>query len=90
MSKWRKKPVVVEAFLYTGGSNQTEDPEWMKAPVKQGENEIGGIWFVDGNMMIMTLEGIMRADPGDWIIKGIEGDIYPCKPNLFEANYERA
>jgi len=89
MSKWRKKPVVIDAFLWTGDMNQTEDPEWMQAPMKQGESEIGGIWFVDGNMMIMTLEGIMKAEVGDWIIKGIENEIYPCKPGIFKATYEQ-
>ncbi len=90
MSKWRKKPVVIDAFRWTGGPDQTEDPEWMKKPIRQGENEIGGIWFAGGNMMIMTLEGIMRANPGDWIIKGVSDEIYPCKNDIFEKTYEQA
>ena len=56
--KYRKKPVVVEAY--------------------QAQEE----------MLIRTLEGTMRADPGDWIITGVQGETYPCKPDIFEATYE--
>lgn len=42
----------------------------------------------DIHLTIKTLEGVMRADPGDWIIRGIKGEIYPCKPDIFEATYE--
>ena len=41
-----------------------------------------------GDLMIRTLEGDMRADDGDWIIKGIKGEFYPCKPDIFESSYE--
>lgn len=58
-SKFRKKPVVIEAY-------QT-----------------------DVEMFITTLEGVMRADPGDWIITGVHGEQYPCKPDIFEKTYER-
>ena len=42
----------------------------------------------NGGVNIHTLEGVMRADPGDWIIKGIKGEFYPCKPDIFAATYE--
>lgn len=44
----------------------------------------------EGNLFIATLEGEMRADKGDWIIKGVQGEVYPCKPDIFAATYEAA
>lgn len=83
MSIYRKKPVIIEAFLWTGGADQTEDPEWIVKRI-----EAGSILFEKGQMLIYTLEGVMRAQPGDWIIKGVQGEIYPCKPDIFEQTYE--
>ncbi len=60
MPKFRKKPVVIEAY-------QTDKP-----------------------LAIVTLEGTMQAEPGDWIITGVKGEVYPCKPDIFEATYEPA
>jgi hypothetical protein len=87
MGKYRKKPVEIEAFEWTGGPDQTEDPQWIVDAMKLGENEVGGVWIADGNLHIMTLEGTMRADVGDFIIKGIAGEMYPCKPEIFHASY---
>lgn len=88
MSKFRKKPVVIEAFLWTGDERQEEEPEWAAEAVEDGR-----IRMVDDNteaisLKIRTLEGVMRADRGDWIIRGIKGEIYPCKPDIFAATYE--
>lgn len=84
MAKYRSKPVVIDAFKWTGGPDQTEDPEWIVSRIKMGQ-----VSFSDGRMFIKTLEGIMEAQPGDYIIKGIAGEIYPCKPEIFEYKYER-
>lgn len=76
MAKFRKKPVVIEAWR-----NVLEDamPEWVK----------GAIFEVhDGALIIPTLEGDMRADIGDWVIRGVKGEVYPCKPDIFAATYE--
>lgn len=81
--KYRKKPVVVDAFRWTGGPDQTEDPEWIIEQIRAGN-----VAFVVGAMIIKTLEGTMRAEAGDYIIRGIKGEIYPCKPDIFEATYE--
>jgi len=81
--KFRKKPVVIEAFKWTGGPDQTEDPEWIVAKIKDGSS-----WFYENNLVIRTLEGDMFASVGDWIIQGIKGEVYPCKPDIFEATYE--
>lgn len=86
MAQFRKKPVVIEAFRWTGGPDQEEDPVWIKEAINQGK-----VYFQGGDspyLTIETLEGAMRASVGDWVIKGIKGEIYPCKPDIFAATYE--
>lgn len=86
MSHFRKKPVVIEAFCWTGGPDQTEDPIWIVEAI-----EAGTVFFCPdpgGRLHISTLEGTMTADKGDWIIKGVKGEIYACKPEIFEATYD--
>lgn len=78
--KFRKKPVVIEALKFTG-TNLEEVSRFM-APVDFGVQ--GGLLKV----YIQTLEGRMECSIGDWIIKGIKGEFYPCKPDIFEATYE--
>lgn len=75
--KFRKKPIVIEAFQL----GFTDAPEWYPGKGCWGDN--GETWEI-----IHTLEGDMRANFGDWIIKGVEGEIYPCKPDIFEKTYE--
>lgn len=81
--KFRKKPVVIDAFVWTGGPDQTEDPEWVVEALK-----LGLVDFTSDTMSIRTLEGTMTAQVGDWIIRGVKGEMYPCKPDIFEATYE--
>lgn len=76
--KFRKKPVVIEAWQFTV-DNLPSIPEWINQDGLAGES-----LFID------TLEGTMRADTGDWIIKGVNGEVYPCKPDIFEKTYEAA
>jgi len=83
MGKYRKKPVVIDAFKWTGGPDQTEDPVWIVSRIRMGQ-----VSFADGRMFIKTLEGVMEAQPGDYIIRDIDGEIHPCKPDIFEATYE--
>ena len=90
--KFRKKPVVIDAFRWTADCDQMEDPMWIiealsKSWGMEGSAKIGNIGgrFVLG---ICTLEGIMEANVGDWIIQGVKGELYPCKPDIFEATYE--
>lgn len=84
MSKYRKKPVVIEAFQYFGNHQQKEDPEWIVKAIDEGR-----VGFEYGQMVIDTLEGTMTAVKGDYIIKGVKGEIYPCKPDIFEMTYEK-
>jgi len=88
MSLYRKLPVEIEAFKWTGDQDQTEDPLWIVNAIKRGD-----VYFVNHNsglvfMKIKTLEGEMTAGQGDYIIKGIKGELYPCKPDIFENSYE--
>jgi len=86
MAKFKKKPVVIEAFQWTGGPDQTEDPTWIVEAIKRGD-----VYYQGGDtpyLTIETLEGKMRANLGDWIIRGVNGEIYPCKPDIFLKTYE--
>lgn len=78
--RYRKKPVVVEASQFLSGSEPA--PDWLSAAFTSGQ-----AWYQGGEkpyITIKTLEGVMRADPGDWIIRGVKGELYPCKPDVFE------
>lgn len=87
--KYRKKPVVIEAFRWTGTIDQYEDPEWICEAIKSGEAAIKlGNYKNPPQMKIRTLEGTHIANVGDYIIKGIKGELYPCKPDIFEKTYE--
>ncbi len=82
--KFRKKPVEVEAVQFQGGvSSGNHIIGWMSAGTSYPAR------WEDGNLLIKTLEGIMRAFPGDWIIRGVKGEYYPCKPDIFESTYEQ-
>jgi hypothetical protein len=78
MGHYRKKPVVVEAVQFTG-QNFEEIGEFTKELAKK----IADVGAIE------TLEGVMTFHPGDWIIKGVKGEFYPCKPDIFEATYEQ-
>jgi hypothetical protein len=80
--KFRKKPVVIEAIQFTHDSAQ-EVAEFMGMPLWQKIPQ--GMISID---FVRSLGGVMKAVPGDWIIKGVEGEFYPCKPDIFEATYE--
>lgn len=90
MAKFRKKPVVIEAWRWLFNDNQEETPTWMTDALHVWP-EPGGASFEPhlDRIQIVTLEGIMTAVPGDWIIQGIQGELYPCKPDIFEATYEK-
>lgn len=89
MTKYRKKPVVIDAFKWTGGPDQIEDPTWIVDKMKEGEVFVDKDGFGKIFLYINTLEGLMHANVGDYIIKGIEGEIYPCKPDIFDKTYDK-
>lgn len=78
MAKYRKKPVVIEAIQW--GDNPTEIHDFVRRHMIKNN---------DGTLTIVTLEGNMKASIGDFIIKGIAGEFYPCKPDIFEVTYEK-
>lgn len=83
--KYRKKPVVINAMKYNG-NNSAEILDWV-----QSCNSGIGVMFhdpEDNKIVIDTLEGTMKASIGDWIIQGVNGEFYPCKPDIFEKTYE--
>lgn len=82
--KFRKKPIVIEAIQYLGFDANGEECElflgddfWTHLPSQN-------------KLEIRTLEGPIMASKGDWIIRGVQGEHYPCKPDIFEATYEPA
>lgn len=92
--KYRKKPVVIEAIQWTGRNVDEVMPffgDFSKLP-NDGVHVHPGIGHspVEGHLYIPTLEGTMTANAGDWIIKGVKGEFYPCKPDIFTATYEPA
>jgi hypothetical protein len=82
--RYRKKPVVIEAAQWDGSE------ESQHKIVNWAGGKIGGYFHNVYFLTIYTLEGDMRADVGDWIIKGVAGEFYPCKPDIFNATYEPA
>ena len=101
MPKFRKKPVVIEAIQWLGTEKCLEEfilpflldghEDFNHLPKAPDDPHIHqGIGFTPplGELYIPTLEGTMTAKPGDWIIKGVKGEFYPCKPDIFDATYE--
>lgn len=95
MPKFRKKPVVIEAFQMTKERrwDNSEWPNWLNFAWNHEHNETGGVWIdklcPDKEKLVCgTLEGPHKIDFDDWIIQGIKGELYPCKPDIFEATYD--
>ena len=82
--KFRKKPVVIEAMQWDGSmQSQAEIVTWS-------DGKVEGWYDSDYFLSVKTLEGDMKAIKGDWIIRGVKGEYYPCKPDIFAATYEPA
>lgn len=100
--RFRKRPVEIEAVNYLGihdgqmrfATRLNEMPEWLGEAISGAEGHAGSIWIEHGDepgaakTHVGTLEGHHMANPGDWIIRGVEGEIYPCKPEIFAKTYE--
>ena len=96
--KFRKRPVVIEAFQMT--PERREDnrdwPEWLNQAWQMNPSEVGSVYPLkldDGldesrSLMVRTLEGPLAIGWGDWIIRGVKNELYPCKPDVFTATYE--
>jgi hypothetical protein len=97
MPRFRKKPVVIEAFQMTEERRRdnSEWPEWLNRAWNKDWGTVGSVSCQDyphsdctDHLQIRTLEGVMRVEWYDWIIQGVKGELYPCKPDIFEATYE--
>ena len=82
MTRYRKLPVEVEAVRRRRGKNDYEIKEFIGEAYTASPDHLGQVG-------IQTLEGTMWADDGDYIIRGVQGEVYPCKPDIFEQTYER-
>ena len=106
MSRFRKKPVVIEAYQWTyedahvqclapdgtGLTDWTQWPQWLRDASKRSPNEPGALFRAPKAecWTIRTLEGDHNVREGDFIIKGVAGELYPCKPDIFAQTYEEA
>lgn len=95
MREYRKKPVVVEAFQFQRRNNgPVPYPEWyvdavtLNHIITHNTGKFGNP-TQPAYCEIKTLEGTMRADEGDWVIRGVKGEIYPCKSDIFAMTYEK-
>ncbi len=99
MGLFRKKPVVVSAFQMTKERrmDNSEWPEWLHRAWQKGITEPGSVFCSsDGSLgtethtplFVQALGGTVKVEWGDWIIQGVKGELYPCKPDIFEATYE--
>ena len=77
--KFRKKPIIIDAVMWRG-DNLDKINKLVGVKLYVGKSD---------TLMIQTLEGMMMASPGYWIIKGMAGEFYPCSPDIFEATYEK-
>lgn len=94
--KYRKKPVIIEAFQMTRETrvDNKDWPEWLHKAWNLGRKEVGALYPTeegtgDGTVSIMTLEGEHLVGWDDFIIQGVKGELYPCKPDIFEMTYEK-
>ncbi len=97
MIKFRKRPVVIDAFQMTQQRRQdnSEWPDWLHKAWNLPRGNQGSVFATDfpdsdgtERISIITLEGTMLVDWNDWIIMGVKGELYPCKPDIFEATYD--
>ncbi len=87
MKRYRKRPLVIEAAQWDGMKLNGQLPRTIL-----GDEYYYGCCNQNGelfDLMVKTLEGVMTCEVGDWLIKGIKGEFYPCKPDIFEATYEQ-
>jgi hypothetical protein len=82
MAKYRKKPVVIEAMQFTGSTESRDEILYW------GDSWDTPMSATEAGIAIETLEGTVTASPGDFVIQGVKGEFYPCKPDIFAATYE--
>ncbi|HJO64972.1 MAG TPA: hypothetical protein QF469_06485, partial [Sphingomonas sanguinis] len=102
MEKYRKKPIVISAVQFDGIERVDDQatpmfegrfddlPDWLVEAMAKKEDDPGALFVFGDGLTIVTLEGPHRADPKDWIIRGVAGELYPCKPDIFAQTYDPA
>lgn len=95
MSWYRKKPVTVQAIRLVAINGEeasfdlgNSEADWLVAALEKSVGDVGGLWVLNEGVRIGTLEGTMRADEGDYIVRGTKGELYPVKPDIFASIYE--
>lgn len=94
MAKYRKKPVIIDAFQYdgdlTGADGKCYVPDWVVEAYNRGVIYYGSSKGdkLPYELFIDTLEGTHHVSVGDYVVKGIKGELYPCKPDIFEDIFE--
>jgi hypothetical protein len=87
MARFRKKPVVIDAAQWNGTDFGPDMPDWLQRAL--ADDGVRRFIKLEGDKcLISTLEGLMTAAPGWWIIRGIKGELYPCDPEIFAATYK--
>jgi len=88
--KYRERAVVIEAFQMTEERrwDNQDWPEWLHKAWNRDQDDIGALYIDDVFLSVQTPQGSLRVAPGDWIIQGDAGELYPCKADLFDAFYE--
>lgn len=95
MAKYKKKPVIINAFRYDGDFMNSKGnyyiPDWAIKAYEEGVMYFDSIGNEEPpiELFIRTLEGTHHTNVGDYIIQGVEGELYPCKPDIFEKTYEK-
>lgn len=90
--KYKKKPVIIEAFQYDGDLKDSNGmyyvPDWAIRAISEGVMYYAPLKKNPSELFIKTLEGTHHCSVGDYIIQGVNGELYPCKPDIFEKTYE--
>lgn len=90
--KARKKPIVIEVFQYDGDLKDFDGkyyvPDWAVKALENGIMFYAPLGGLPSELFINTLEGAHHVSVGDYVIKGVHGEIYPCKPDIFEKTYD--
>lgn len=90
MPLFTKKPVTIEAVRWLGDELDGAAPPWISEALQKDPHEPGAIIRDRQSVHVFTTEGVMIASPGDWIIRGVEGELYPCRDSVFQATYAPA
>jgi len=86
--KYTKKSEIIEAFKFTGGIEQVEDPTWIIDMLRNGDAEFKNEGTKEVSIIIKTVEGNMNANVGDYIMLRFDGRAYPCGQDIFESTYK--